>query len=173
MENKEKEEKSFLRAVLENIALIVTCIIVGIAINKLLYPPLREDIENNGLYTICEITSLQARGYSQYSDRYRAIFRFSYESKKYRFYRSKSKSSVLKGDTLGSRHIIAFLPWAPDEDYYIVHTKVPSWFTLEAPAEGWDTEPTEAMFRALQNHADSLNQLAPNTIGAAISQDEE
>lgn len=37
--------------------------------------------------------------------------------------------------------------------------KVPSWFTLEAPSEGWVSLPTEAELRKLQNEADSIQAI--------------
>jgi len=49
----------------------------------------------------------------------------------------------------GGRYLMVLLPESPANKILYMGERVPSWFTLEAPAEGWPKKPTEDELREM------------------------
>ena len=170
MENKEKEEeKSTKKWWLESLAFLLILAIAGFILNETYYKPMDENIRSNGVYSICEITTLIDRGRRKNKPRYDATYTFTYNSKEYNFHVGRYDYDISQGDTLWSRRIVAFLPSDPEEDNTMMSNRVQDWFTLDAPDEGWAKEPTDNELRAMQNQADSLRRLTIISLSDTIS----
>ena len=102
-------------------------------------------VEKNGVWTIMTIDDVSAghRGRS-----YTCHYKFRDEV-------YKNTGGGLNYSDEGKRFFLQVIPTNPMKVRYYSRYPVPSWFTLEAPPEGWTQRPTEAELRELQNEADS------------------
>lgn len=81
----------------------------------------------------------------------------------------KNTGGVVNYSDEGKRFFLQIIPTDPESVLYYTEQRVPSWFTLEAPPEGWSSRPTEAELRKLQNEADSIqNDTIQKTLSDTI-----
>lgn len=96
----------------------------------------RQPIEEFGVFVILTADQYLRGTY------YGKLFTYNYYYKNKRY----NSNEVLKfTDTLGVRYFIQILPSDPTRK--IISYAVPSWFTLDAPPEGWKTMPNEVEMR--------------------------
>ena len=130
--------------------IIGPCIIILIPIIGSIWSSHRMDyVKKNGVWTIMTIDDVSAahRGTS-FSCHY-----------KFRGDVYKNTGGTVNYSDKGKRFFLQVIPTDPMRVLYYTENSVPSWFTLEAPPEGWPQRPTEAELRELQNEADSVSNM--------------
>lgn len=93
---------------------------------------------DNGVFVILK-TDKYLRG-----TYYGKLFTYNYD---YNNRRYNSDEVLDFKDTVGVRYFIQVLPDDPTRK--LIYRKVPSWFTLDSPPEGWKTMPTETEMREM------------------------
>lgn len=132
--------------------IIGPCIVVLIPIIGTIWSNHENDyIKKNGVWSIMTVDKVYAahRGTS---------FKCHY---KFRDKVYKNTGGLVDYSDEGKRFFLLLIPADPERVLYTEH-RVPSWFTLEAPSEGWSSRPTEAELRKLQNEADSIQNIKLN-----------
>lgn len=123
---------------------IAPAIIILIGIVGSIWSDQRADhVEKNGVWTIMTIDRVHAahRGTS-----FRCHYEFMGEA-------YKNTGSLVNYSDEGKRFFLQVIPTKPMKALFYSDEFVPSWFTLEAPPEGWKTRPTEEDLRKWQEEA--------------------
>lgn len=127
--------------------IIAPGVVILIAIIGSFWSDQRADyVEKNGVWTIMTIDRVHAahRGTS-----FRCHYKFMGQV-------YKNTGSLVNYSDEGKRFFLQVIPTDPERVLYHTEQRIPSWFTLEAPPEGWKTRPTEAELAEWQTKADSV-----------------
>lgn len=122
--------------------ILSTIVIVILVVMGFLRDCMRQVVRENGIWTIMTVTKVSASPKGGRSVRY-----------DYRYNNQKYTGAVNMGESInyreiGKRLFIQILPNNPTNTL-INEISIPSWFTLEAPPEGWKEMPTEAQMREM------------------------
>ena len=131
--------------------IIGPCIIILIPIIGSIWSSHRIDyVKRNGIWSIMIVDRVKAnaRGGTSFSCHY-----------KFRGDVYNNTGINVDYSDKGKRFFLQIIPTDPMRVLYYPEKSVPSWFTLEAPPEGWTQRPTEAELRELQNEADSVSNM--------------
>lgn len=128
----------------EKIAKIISAIVVVvIIIGSLIIGQCRRNyLEDNGVYSICEYYNYRPEMRLKHDDM--NVYYYYYNGVEYT--NSRNKQFKQKPDPSRiTRVYIVFMPDDPNNHFFL--GRVPSWFVLDAPSEGWKTKPTETEMR--------------------------
>lgn len=107
----------------------------------------RSYLEKNGVWTILTIDKVYAASRSMAFECH-----YPFMGKVYKNL-GKDYDETVNFDDKGKRLFLQVIPTKPMKALFYSDEFVPSWFTLEAPPEGWKTRPTEEDLRKWQEEA--------------------
>lgn len=123
------------------IEIIVPCLFVIFVLCAYYFSGKRNKfIEKNGIWTIYRLEQVDyaPRGGKE-----------AYAYYKFRGVEYKDGKGVGDYARDGGRYLMVLLPESPAKKILYMGERVPSWFTLDAPPDGWPTKPTEAELREM------------------------